>query len=78
MPRSEHPATRLQRKPRFERPGIGGVESEDVDQLEHHSNYAAVIAGRCDGDAARTAPLAPALIELQVAEEVEAFHDSRG
>src|SRR5258708_31554476 len=76
--RSEDRATRLQCHPGFEVPGIGGVESEGIDQLEHRSNRRVVIAGSRHGNASRRAVRAPALLELEVTEVVEALHHSRG
>src|SRR5260370_37827034 len=76
--RSEDRATWLQGQPGFEVPGIDGVESEAIYQLKHHSNRRGVIAGGRHGNAVRRAVWTPALLELEVAELIEALHNLRG
>jgi hypothetical protein len=44
VPYSEHCATWLKGQPGFEVPGIDGVESKGIDELEHRSHCGAVIA----------------------------------
>jgi hypothetical protein len=74
---SEHWAIRLQSQTRLEPPGIDAVEAEPIDQLKYCSDRGAVIAGCRDGDAARRALWTPALLELEIAEVIEALHNSR-
>lgn len=75
---SKHWAIRLQSQTRLKPPGIDAVEAEPIDQLKYCSDRGAVIAGRRDGDAARRALWTPALLELEIAEVIDALHHSRG
>jgi len=76
--RSKDRATWLHCLPRFEVPGIDCVETEGIDQLKHLFNRRAVIAGGRHAKATRRAVRTPALLELEIAEVIEALHHPRG
>src|SRR4029079_1207678 len=67
----------LERRAVLERPGVDGVEPEAVDQPRHRAERAAVVARRADRGAIGRPLGARELVELVVAELVEALHDAR-
>ncbi len=62
---------------RFEPSGINGVEPESIDQLQDRGDRVPVIACRSQGEAIGRAAWTLHLPKLEVAEVVEALHDSR-
>src|SRR5579859_7507576 len=60
-----------------ERPGIDRVVPEPIDELDHHADRGAVIAGGGDGDAIRRASRTPGLFQFVVAKLIETLDHAR-
>src|ERR1700680_3452436 len=71
---SEHRTFGPQGRAGLEWTGIDGIEAESMDRKQHRRDRGAVITRSGDGDSARSTTRTPALLELVIAEVVEAFH----
>ena len=74
---AEHRSVWLQGEAGAERPGVKGVESEPIDELQDFGKGDGVIAGGSHGEAIRSAPWTTPLFEFEVAEVVEALDHPR-
>src|SRR4051794_9283482 len=74
----ERRSIRFERQAVREGSGIHGIEPDSVDEPRHSGDCRGVVARSPDGDAIRRASRAPVLVELVIAELIEALDQPRG